>query len=366
MSSLWTRRLVGLAVVFATLVAAVPIFAQTGGLTGKCLGEDGQPLAGYTIVVDRQEVRWTSKVKTNKKGEYIYIGLSVGNYKLTLTDPGGRAVYTLTTHVSLGDPTVVDFDMAKERAVAKKQMEANPEYQKKMDEQVKDQKQLTGLKQTFDQGQALYAEKKYVEAAALFEQALPLAKEKNIPIVLAKLADTYSHAAGVEKDRDAQTREREKALDYYQKALAATPDDPNLHNNLGSLYASMGKVQEAQAEFQKAAELNPSGASGYYYNLGVIMVNRNKMDEAAVALKKATELDPNNANAWYWYAMALLGKADYKPDGTIVAVPGTVEAFETYLKLDPNGQWASAAQASLQTLQSKVPTEYKAQKKKKG
>jgi tetratricopeptide (TPR) repeat protein len=127
----------------------------------------------------------------------------------------------------------------------------------------------------------------------------------------------------------------------------------------------MGKVPEATTEFQKAADLNPAGASGYYYNLGVVMVNQGKMDDASTALKKATDLDPNNANAFYWYGMALLGKAEAKPDGTVVPVPGTIEAFENCLKLQPNGQWAKAAQTSIDQLKAAVPTEYKAQKKKK-
>ena len=55
------------------------------------------------------------------------------------------------------------------------------------------------------------------------------------------------------------------------------------------------------------------------------------------ALKKATDIDPTNANAWYWYGMALMGKAQVKPDGTMVPAPGTIEAFQTYLKLAPSG-----------------------------
>ena len=107
-------------------------------------------------------------------------------------------------------------------------------------------------------------------------------------------------------------QDQQKAIDTYQKAMALSPNDPALHNNLGSVYAEMGKVADAQEEFQKAADLNPAGASGYYYNLGVVMVNQGKMDEASTALKKATDLDPNNANAFYWYGMALLGKAEDK------------------------------------------------------
>jgi tetratricopeptide (TPR) repeat protein len=359
-----TRRLIGLAVVLAPLAFTVSTYAQTGGLTGKCTGEDGKPLVGYTIQVDRTEMRWSQHTKTNKKGEYVYIGLAPGTYKVTLLSPTGQHVFDITQHAGIGDPTVVDFDMAKEKANAVKQQMANPETAKRMEEAAKEQKQFTGLKATYEQAVALSSQQRYAEAATMFEQALPLAKDKNVPIVLSQLANAYMNAAKQEQNRDARMQDQQKAVDSFQKALQLTPNDAGLHNNLGSVYAEMGKVTEAQAEFQKAAELNPGGASGYYYNLGVVLVNQGKMDEASVALKKATQLDATNAKAFYWYGMALLGKAEYKPDGTIAPVPGTVEAFQTYLKLEPNGEWAQAAAASLEQLQSKVPTAYKKAKKK--
>jgi tetratricopeptide (TPR) repeat protein len=352
-------------VLLVAFAFAVSAFAQTGGVTGKCTGEDGQPLAGYTIQLDRQEMKWNSHVKTNKKGEYTYIGLQTGTYKLTLLNPAGGQVYNITQHVGMGDPTEVNFDMAKEKAAALRQQMANPETAKKIEEQQKEQKQFTGLKATFDQATLLYDQQRFAEAVAMYEQALPMAKDKNLPIVLGRLGASYQKAASKEPDRDARIKDQQKAIDYCQKAIQLTPNDATLHGTLGSVYADMGKVAEAQAELLKAADLNPAGASGYYYNLGVVMVNQGKMDDAAVSLKKATDLDPTNANAFYWYGMALLGKAGTKPDGTVDVVPGTVEAFQNYLKLQPNGQWAQAAQASIDSLKAAVPTEFKAQKKKK-
>jgi Flp pilus assembly protein TadD len=352
-------------VLLAALVFTVSAFAQTGGLTGKCTGEDGKPLVGYIIQVDRQEMKWSQHTKTNKKGEYVYIGLAPGTYKVTLVSSTGQQVFNITQHVGIGDPTVVDFDMAKEKASSYKQQMANPETAKKLEEAARDQKQFTGLKATFDQATLLYNQQHFAEAAAMYEQALPMAKDKNVPVVLSQLAQSYANAAKQEQGLDTRKQDQQKAIDYFQKAMALDPNNAGLHNNLGSVYAEMGKVDEAKAEFQKAADINPAGAGGYYYNLGVVMVNQGKMDDASAALKKATDLDPNNANAFYWYGMALLGKAQYKPDGTIVPVPGTLEAFETYLKLQPNGQWAQSAQASIDTLKTAVPTEFKAPKKKK-
>jgi tetratricopeptide (TPR) repeat protein len=223
---------------------------------------------------------------------------------------------------------------------------------------------FSALREAFDQGQTLFAAKQYSEAAAQFEQALPFAKDKNVPIVLARLADSYSQASKTDTDLSLRDTHRQKALDYYAKALQADPSNAGLHNNLGSLYTDMGKIPEAQAEFQKAAELDPSRTGMYFYNMGVILVNKGKMDEAAAALKKCTELDGKNANAFYWYGMALLGKAEYKPDGTIVPVPGTVEAFQTCLKLDPDGEWAAAARLMLENLHEHASTDHKARKKK--
>jgi len=123
---------------------------------------------------------------------------------------------------------------------------------------------------------------------------------------LGQLADTWAKAAGIEANADTRKQDQAKSLDYYQKVLAIDPNEASIHNNLGSLYADMGKSEDAAAEFRKAAEIDPTHASGYYYNLGAIMVNKGQMDQAAEALKKATDIDPTNANAWYWYGMALM------------------------------------------------------------
>jgi tetratricopeptide (TPR) repeat protein len=361
MDSFGTRRILGVAIFFATFLTCIPAFAQTGGLTGKCVGQGGAPLAGYTLQIERTEIKWASHVKTNKKGEYTYIGLAPGEYKVTLFKEDGKTTwYFISKRVGIGDPTVVDFDMGTLVQEAKKEQEANPEYQKQMAEQ----KQSANLKTVFDQGRELYNQKKYTDAAAVFEKALPLAKDKNVPIVLSQLADAWSKAASIETSPDTRKEDQAKALDYYQKVLAISPNEAAIHNNLGNLYADMGKPEDAAAEFKKAADLDPTRASSYYYNLGAIMVNKGQMDAAAEALKKATDLDPTNANAWYWYGMALMGKAQVKPDGTMVPAPGTLEAFQTYLKLQPNGPWAPQAQASIDSLQSKEDLEYKKTKKK--
>jgi tetratricopeptide (TPR) repeat protein len=348
----WTRKNYGfgLAAVFVILAAAVPALAQTGGAMGKVTLQDGTLCDKCIVVLDRQEIKGHYQVKTNKKGQFVYIGLPMGSYKIILENPSGQTLFFFNgKHISSGDPTQIDFDLPKE---LKAQQEAHPEIEQKMQEQQKEQKQMAGLKSLFTEANGLYTDKKYPEAADKYEQALPLATGKNKLVVLERLADSYDKA-----------KQTDKAIATYQQALQLDPQNGNLHNNLGNVYANMGKVDEAKAEFQKAAEVDPTGASQYYFNFGAVLYNTGNMDEAVTSFKKAIDLDPKFANAYFWLGQALMGKATTGAGGKVVAAPGTKEAFETYLKLDPNGPNVQAAQALLQTIEGGVDTEYNKKKK---
>ncbi|HET7216002.1 MAG TPA: tetratricopeptide repeat protein [Terriglobia bacterium] len=357
MKFLSARKVLGIIFAFAALGMVAPAYAQTGGIQGKAIQQDGQPCAKCIVQIDRLDIKSTYKTKTGKKGDFVYIGLPIGNYKITLESPTGQTLFYIEKHVGLGEPTDVNFDLPKEMAQQKQQrqeeMQKNPEMAKQAAAAAKEEKQFKGLKQYFEQGNTLYNQGQYKEAAAMFQQALPMAKDKNVPVVLARLADSYAKA-----------KEDDQAVATYQKALQLTPDDASLHNNLGSVYAASGKSDQAMAEFQKAAQLDPTNASRYYFNMGAIMYNAGKMDDALTAFNKVISLDPKNANAYYLKGQALMGKATMAADGKVKAPDGTVEAFQQYLSLDPNGTNAEAAKEMIATLQGTVSTQYSKKKKK--
>jgi tetratricopeptide (TPR) repeat protein len=351
-----SKRLLVFLTLLGAMAIALPLFSQTGGVAGDAKDDKGAPMVGNPVLIERTDVKGTYKAKTDKKGHYIYIGLPLGQYKITLQDPGGREIFHFAgVHVGMGDPVVTDFDMAKEKAAAAKTQQENPEYQKKLEEQNKEAQKFVGLKTLFDQGNELYSQKKYAEAAAMFEQALPMAKEKNLVAVLSRLADSYG-----------QAKQYDKAVENYNKVIGLDPNNAELHNALGNVYANTGKIPEAQAEFKKSAELDPANAAKAYFNLGAILYNTGKMDEAADAFKQATTIDPKYADAYALQGRALMGKVTLAADGkTVVAPPGTVEAFQNYLKLDPDGKYAQEAKGDLEAIQGGVQTEYKVDKKKK-
>ncbi len=349
-------RYVGLVILVAVAFGVGTARAQNGGLTGHVTLQDGSTCVKCPVIIERQSVKGHYETKTDKKGNYVYIGLTPDQYKITLEDTTGKVLYYIGHHVDMGDPTVVDFNLPKEMAEQQKANQSNPVVQQQQAEQQKETQQFNNLKQVFDQGTALETQKQWAEAAAMMQKAEPLAAKnpKNLTAVMEHEASDFQNA-----------KMYDQAIAEYQKLIANDPANAGFHSNLGTAYASQGKTPEAEAECAKAGQLAPADGTRCYFNLGAIANNAGKMDDAASAFQKATQLDPKNADAFFLEGQALMGKATMGPDNKIVPAPGTVEALQTYLQLDPNGKYAATAQSMLQSIQGAVQTEYKATKKKK-
>ena len=129
-----------------------------------------------------------------------------------------------------------------------------------------------------------------------------------------------------EAQRDIDQNEFEAAITPLQKVLADQPDFAYGHFQLAYVYTALKKSKEAQAEYQRAAALDPK-MSAAYVNLGMLLLD-NREDAAAVApLRKAVELLPAESRPRYLLAVALDRSGDRE---------GAAEAFEALLHLDPN------------------------------
>ncbi len=67
-------------------------------------------------------------------------------------------------------------------------------------------------------------------------------------------------------------------------------------------------------------------------------------------LQKATQLNPRNAPAWKLLGDALSSTITTREEnGKLVYVipPGTIDAYQEYLQLEPNGQYAGEVKAVL-------------------
>jgi tetratricopeptide (TPR) repeat protein len=372
--------------VFAALLAAALLFAgapraaaQTGTIAGQILDVTGKPWADIGVeAVSDQGVK--VETKTDKDGNFVLRNVRTGIYTVTVVLPAPNQPYVaakLQVQSGAEAPKVnVNF-----KDIVSKQGAEAVEQQKKQEEE---KQKFQGMKQHFDAGAALLAQvgqakadlakapadqrdplKQQVtdlsnKAVTELEAAKGAAPEKdpNLNLILARLGDAYD-AAGRSED----------AANAYRQAIALKPSAA-YYNNLGGILGRAGKTEEAMAAYQKSAELDPTNAAQAYRNGGITLYNAGKMKEAVEPLKKATELDPKNAQAWYLLGASLVGAMDYKKVGDkmeVVVQPGTVEAYQKAVELDPNGTYGQQAKQGLEALQQIAPgidTKIKATKKK--
>jgi len=358
----------------AALVFAGVSLAQITAISGGVKGEDGAPLKGAVIKIDRTDIKGHYETKTNKKGEYYHGGLPLGTYDVTLEVDGKPRDKVSKLRTTMGDPVPVNFNLqeikkrqdAFSEAAKSGQLtaemargmtaEQKAEFDKVNKERRAQALQSKELNDAYNAGMAAEQAKQYDAAVESFKKAVEVDPKQHV--VWAHLGDSsiYAALAKTGAERDALIT---VGTDAWNKAIELLPTDAAYHNNFALALARVGKMPEAEVELQKAATLDPPQAGRYYFNLGALMVNSGKTDAAVEAFKKAVAATPDYAEAHYQYGISLMGKATYTADGKVVAPPGAQEEFETYLKLAPTGPNAATAQQMLDSINAGVQTTYR-------
>ncbi len=347
--------------------------AQTSALEGDVKDENGKGVQGALVKITRTDIKGNYKVKTDKKGHYFHAGLPLGNYNVTVEIEGKDVDTVNGVRTKLGDPVPVNFDLkaqrAKQEAVAQaaasgtltkeQARDMSPEQRAAIEKQMKERAAALAknkaLSDAFNAGREAMNNKQWDPAIEQLNKASELDATQHV--VFAQLADAYAGKAA-EKTGQEQADAYTKGLEAWQKAIALKADDAAYHNNYALMLARAKKIPEAQAELTKAAELDPTQAGKFYYNLGAVLVNTNQLEGAGAAFKKAIDLDPNYADAQYQYGVYLISKAQVSADGKVTPPPGTVEAFQKYLELKPDGPFSQAAKDMIQTITGSVATSY--------
>ena len=371
------KKLVGLSALGMLLAGGA--LAQTTSLEGDVKGEDGKPLVGAWIKLERTDIKGSYKVKTDKKGHWFHAGLPIGTYNIACEVDGVVKDTVKGVRSKMGDPLPVNFDLQKMAGARQKQQEAvakaaetgSPLTKEQSREMSKEEKEAfekatkeraasmaknKELNDAFNEGMETLKAKDYEKSVAAFEKAAVMDPKQFV--VWANMAEAYNGLAGTKQgaDKDAAMQ---KCYDSFVKALEINPNEAGTHNNYALALARGSKFAEAEGELDKAAVIDPAGAGKYYFNLGAVLTNNGKLEPASSAFKKATEKDPNYAEAYYQYGISLAAKATMTADGKMIPPPGMREAFEKYLEMAPNGPNVVGAKGMMDAMQAGVQTEYK-------
>jgi len=325
-----SRRLVSALALFTMLAFAAPVLAQTGGLRGRVTDDKGQPVEAAVVKIEGKNTARKAEVKTNKKGEYIQIGLFPGDYKITVEKNG--LMVSVDGHVGFGDPTPMDIQLKASTASASP---AAAERDAK----------LRGL---FEAGVAATQAGNYDDAIAKFNETVTMLPTCHVCYY--NIGAAYAKKAQAAQGADADPLWA-KAEENYKKSVEVKPDYTDGWAALAALYNQQKKFDLAAAASEKS--MGPAGAPGTpggggsapaLYNQGVIFWNQNKYNEAKDKFEAATQADPKYGEAWYRLGMAWMNLGD---------MGKAVTAFEGYMTADPNGPHAAEVKGAIDALKPK-------------
>ncbi len=158
----------------------------------------------------------------------------------------------------------------------------------------------------------LLTERRARDAAALLADAPPA--QSNAPARLAKLGVALRDAGDL--DGAAQALER---------ALRDGDENPDLLNDMGVVYARLGREREARAMFESLLRRAPN-ASGTWYNLGLLELDGRHASAAAQAFRRAVSADPSYGDAWVALGASLVSNDS----------PAAVDAWRRAERLRPH------------------------------
>jgi tetratricopeptide (TPR) repeat protein len=358
----------------AFLVCATITSAQSARVDGQVMDKDGKPWAGITVVIKSDSGR-SYTLKTDKDGKYSQIGLSSGVYTFTLSSPENGLPPFVEQHQIGSEETTVNFNfkdlIAKQGGPTEEQKKAQQDQATKFKEM---QTHFNAGRAALDDWDTVHKtlnatpadqrgpiqeklatdSKTAVTELELAEQGVQPKDVKNHAVVWSNLGQAYDRA-----------NQPEDAVNAYQKAIDLQPA-AGFYQNQSTALANVAvaqtdpkvaqqKLADATADCEKAAALDPTPgpATVCWKNLGIVLSNKSDFKDAVAPLQKATQTNPKDAQAWFLLGSAYTGLITPNQQGdkmTYDIPPGTADAYQKCIDLDPNGPYAGPAKQSLDAL----------------
>ena len=300
------------AVATALLIDLAPAaIAQTAMIRGKVIDAKQQPVPDVTIVVESLDGSGRKlNGKTDKKGEFVQLLSTSGKYRVTASHPKIGSV---------SNDTGVSIGKAAEMVIVLVPSTASNNDAKAAE-----------LKKTFEEGVTASRAGQHDVAIEKFTAALaisPVCFDCQFNIGVAHMA---------KKDEKA-------AEEAWKKAVEMKADYSEALNALSTLYNNQKRFEEAGAMSAKAAAAGGGGAGNAdaTFNQGIILWNQGKIAEAKVKFEETIKANANHADAHFQLGMALLNEGK---------LTEAVTEFETYMKLAPDGQYATQAKGMIAQL----------------
>jgi tetratricopeptide (TPR) repeat protein len=292
-----------IAVLIVTGLTASFLQAQAGRGKGRLLGkvifaETKEPVVNADVLVQfSQDANLKFEAKSDKDGEWGFIGLGTGEWRISASFPGY---------------------IPDKKALKVSQFSNNPFVILTL-EKIKEGDMVVDKTSLLGQGNTLFEQGKYEEAMTAFKgyfEKTPDFIEVNINIgnCYMKMEKYDDAVASYNKFLDAARIKNEK-IELQAQALAA----------IGEIYVKQESMEKAQEFFMKSIELNPKDEI-LAYNVAEIFFGNNKNEEAAKYYLVASQIKPQWGTPYLKLGYVYLNLGD---------IPKAIEYFTKFIQVDP-------------------------------
>jgi tetratricopeptide (TPR) repeat protein len=287
-----------------------------GRISGQVVDESGAAVPAAKVVV--QSLQGTARLEgtTDKKGHFAVAGMGSGPWRITVTKEGYVSAYT-------------------DRQVS--QLKTNPPLALTMQKVAGAQGLRTEeeSRSLLDQGNALLEEGKFDEALAAFEQFL--AKYPEIYAARLNVATAYLKKGDLDRAESEFRGVLAKVVEVHGEAAKDKTTSLRALSGLGELALKRGDFTAAQKSFREALEISPEDAAAAY-NVGEIFFSNQKVDEAITYFELATRVKKDWPKAYHRLGLVYLNKGDFDK---------ALENLRKFIELDPQNPEAANVKATI-------------------
>ena len=193
-------------------------------------------------------------------------------------------------------------DLEKAREHLKKRGNKTPEYPDPLMEELRQVR--TGKQFFWSQGTVALSEGRFHDAVEAFREMV--AADPQEPIAHMDLGTALLQLGDVNG-----------ALAKYRESLRLSPGNPRLHYNLGLVYTLQKAYPKALEHYRNAVELDP-GFENAHFNAANLLMRLGDMAQAGQHYGRVNELNPSHAFARFMQAMTLVKLGRFQAARTLL------------------------------------------------
>jgi tetratricopeptide (TPR) repeat protein len=294
---------------FASILVVSQDYKGKGRVAGFVYDEDGRPVHGVKVKLFFVESQSGFDLETDKNGKWTGNWLRSGTWDLDFIKSGY---------------------LPQKLRVNIKEFAGNPDIEITI-RAIEAQAVSDDLKSVVSEGNRLYEEGKWNDALEAYKSVLE--KFPNATILNKSIGNVYF-----------RMEQYDQAIEYYQKVLKENPGNYETMVLIGNSFSNKGDDDKAMEWYNKIA-IDEIHDPSVLYNIGANFYEKSRYEESLKYYRKAVEIKQDFTDALYQLGLTHTALGNYKE---------AIEAFEQYIRQDPDSERSKQAVNFLDILRKKL------------